>query len=283
MVAFKPYNKSDLLNEIEKISIKKENNNVVTYYGSRVINITKVSNRYEIFDIVKYLKDKIELIETNFQISYYSFNITRGTQYLVLMSDKIEIGGVKFYKSFYILNSTDKSRRLHFSAGLHSDKFYTIGANNIGLNKLHLKGVTKAAEDASVGLNGETFEEQIKSIESLLGHKVLFSKIREIILGDKKEIPNINHRKFDAFKNSLKYSALDGNVKLSNDEINQLSVESSKLQIVNDFYIDAFYVFQLYMRIFNRQDAHIIKNETSRILNITQWSVRNSILQKLGI
>lgn len=283
MVAFKPYNKSDLLNEIEKISIKKENNNVVTYYGSRVINITKVSNRYEIFDIVKYLKDKIELIETNFQISYYSFNITRGTQYLVLMSDKIEIGGVKFYKSFYILNSTDKSRRLHFSAGLHSDKFYTIGANNIGLNKLHLKGVTKAAEDASVGLNGETFEEQIKSIESLLGHKVLFSKIREIILGDKKEIPDINHRKFDAFKNSLKYSALDGNVKLSNDEINQLSVESSKLQIVNDFYIDAFYVFQLYMRIFNRQDAHIIKNETSRILNITQWSVRNSILQKLGI
>jgi len=283
MVAFKPYNKSDLLNEIEKISIKKENDNVVTYYGSRVINITKVSNRYEIFDIVKYLKDKIELIETNFQISYYSFNITRGTQYLVLMFDKIEIGGVKFYKSFYILNSTDKSRRLHFSAGLHSDKFYTIGANNIGLNKLHLKGVTKAAEDASIGLNGETFEEQIKSIESLLGHKVLFSKIREIILGDKKEIPDINHRKFDAFKNSLKYSALDGNIKLSNDEINQLSVESSKLQIVNDFYIDAFYSFQLYMRIFNRQDAHIIKNETSRILNITQWSVRNSILEKLGI
>ena len=283
MVTFKPYNKSDLLKEIEKISIKKENNNVVTYYSNRVINITKVSNRYEIFDIVKYLKDKIELIESNFNISYYYFNITKGTQYLILKSDKIEIDGVNFYKSFYILNSTDKSRRLHFSAGLHSDKFYTIGGNNIGLSKLHLKGVTKAAEDASDGLNGETFDEQINSLESLLGHKVLFSKIRDIILGDKEEIPDINHRKFDAFKNSLRYSILDNNIKISKEEYDQLFVESTKLKIEHDFYIDAFYTFQLYMRIFNKQDAHIVKNETARILSLTQCSVRNSILEKLGI
>lgn len=283
MIRFRKYNKSELLNEIEKISIKNQDNNIITYYGDRVINITKVSNRYEIFDIVKYLKDKIELIENNFNISYYYFNITKGTQYLILKSDKIEIGGVNFYKSFYILNSTDKSRRLHFSAGLHSDKFYTIGGNNIGLSKLHLKGVTKAAEDASDGLNGETFNEQVNSLESLLGHKVLFSKIREVILGDKKEIPDINHRKFDAFKNSLRYSISDNNIKLSKEEYDQLFVESTKLKIEHDFYIDAFYAFQLYMRIFNRQDAHIIKNETSRILNLTQWAVRNSILEKLGI
>ncbi len=84
MIRFRKYNKSELLNEIKKISIKNQDNNIITYYGDRVINITKVSNRYEIFDIVKYLKDKIELIENNFNISYYYFNITKGTQYLIL-------------------------------------------------------------------------------------------------------------------------------------------------------------------------------------------------------
>ncbi len=73
------------------------------------------------------------------------------------------------------------------------------------------------------------------------------------------------------FKNSLRYSISDNNIKLSKEEYDQLFVESTKLKIEHDFYIDAFYAFQLYMRIFNRQDPHIIKNETSRILNLTQW------------
>ena len=50
-----------------------------------------------------------------------------------------------------------------------------------------------------------------------------------------------------------------------------------------DFYIDAFWAFQMYLRLFNREDAHIVKNETERIMKITQWSVRNSVLESLGI
>ena len=50
-----------------------------------------------------------------------------------------------------------------------------------------------------------------------------------------------------------------------------------------DFYLDAFFAFQLYLRIFNRQDSHIIKNETDRIMKMTQWAVRNSVLESLGI
>jgi len=37
------------------------------------------------------------------------------------------------------------------------------------------------------------------------------------------------------------------------------------------------------MKLFNRQDSHIIKNETDRIIKITQWAVRNSVLEALGI
>lgn len=280
MKNFKDYDKKEIFDKIDKISVEKnEVNQVITKFDGRVINITNVSDRYEIFDIAKYLKDKIELIENNFSISKYYLRITNGRQYLQLVSEDVDINGVKFYKSFYIVNSTDKSRRLSFNAGLHSDKFYLVG-NNIGLSKKHLTGVNQAAEEATEGLNGETFDEQIKAIQSIVGHRVLFSKIRETIIGDKKEIPQINHRKFDAFKNSLRWSKLN----LTDDQRHFLLTPSEKMKTVeSDFYVDAFWTLSAYMVIFNRQDAHIIKNETERIMNITQWAVRNNVLEQLGI
>jgi hypothetical protein len=284
---FRNYNKEEIFKNIDQISIEKnEQNQVITKFGGRVINITNVSNRYEIFDIVKYLKDKIELIEKNFEISKYQLKITNGQQYLQLISDKVEVGGVEFYKSFYILNSTDKSRRLSFNVGLysHSSNFYMIGANNVGLTKKHLTGVTKAAEDASEGLNGESFDEQIESLRSLVGHRIQLSKLRQVILGDKEDVPQINHRKFDAFKNSVRFAASDGLIKITNDQRHQLFTESEKINTIqHDFYIDAFWAFQVYLRLFNKQDSHIIKNETDRIMKITQWAVRNNVLESLGI
>lgn len=291
MKGYQDYNKEQLFSIIEKIKITKEGSQVITKYGNRVLKIANVSNRYEIFDISKYLRDKIELIEKNFTISKYRFDIIGGKQYLQLISDTVEVGGTEFHKSFYILNSSDKSRRLSFNVGLFSEKsdLYVIGSSNTGLIKKHLKGVTQAAEIASDGLNGETFDEQIQAMESIVGHKVSFSKLREIILGDNKEIPQVNHRKFDAFKNNVRYVANKIELiqtKLSNEQRNMLFIESSKLKEITkdlDFYVDAFWAFQTYLKIFNRQDSHIIKIETERILKITQCSVRNSLLESLGI
>jgi len=284
---FRNYNKEEIFKTIDQISIEKnEQNQIITKFGGRVINITNVSNRYEIFDIVKYLKNKIELIEKNFTISKYQLKITNGQQYLQLISDKVEVGGVEFYKSFYILNSTDKSRRLSFNVGLYSQSsnFYMIGANNVGLTKKHLTGVTKAAEDASEGLNGESFNDQIESLRSLVGHRIQLSKLRQVILGDKEDVPQINHRKFDAFKNSVRFAASDGLIKITNDQRHQLFTESEKITTIqHDFYIDAFWAFQVYLRLFNKQDSHIIKNETDRIMKMTQWAVRNNVLEALGI
>ena len=284
MKGFKIYNKTELFNMIDKISIEKIENQVITKYDNRVINVSNVSNRYEIFDIGKYLKDKIDLIEKNFTITKYSFGLTKGRQSLTLISDGVEIGGIEFHKSFYILNSTDKSRRLSFNAGLKSDNFYTIGMNNVGLTKKHLKGVTQAAEDASVGLTGETFDEQIEALTSLVGHRIQFSKLRQIILGDKEEIPQINHRKFDAFKNSVRFASSDRKITLTNDEHKQLYQDSERMTTIqHDFYLDAFWSLQMYLRLFNKQDSHIIKNETERIMKMTQWAVRNNVLESLGI
>ena len=284
----KIYNKQELVDRIDKISIERQDNVIITKYEGRVINATPVSNRYEIFDIVKYLKDKIDMIEKNFTITKYEFTMTSGRQYLKLISDKVQVGGLDFYKSFYILNSTDKTRRLSFNVGLYCDTrdFYVVGVNNVGLVKKHLKGVTEAAEAATEGLNGETFNEQIESMNSLVGHQIAFSKIREVILGDKKEIPQINHRKFDAFKNMIRYAVSDGKLKLTKAQHDILFKESDKINTISsleDFSLDAFWAFQVYLRIFNRQDSHIIKIETDRILKMTKWAIRNAVLESLGI
>jgi hypothetical protein len=50
---FLPYNKEVLFSVIDRISITKEGDQVVTKYGNRVIKVANVSNRYEIFDIAK--------------------------------------------------------------------------------------------------------------------------------------------------------------------------------------------------------------------------------------
>jgi hypothetical protein len=282
------YNKQELIDKIDRISIEREGNTIITKYDGGVINATPVSNRYEIFDIVKYLKSKIDMIEQNFTISKYSFKMTSGRQYLQLISDKIEVGGLEFYKSFYILNSSDKSRRLSFNVGLYCEtkNFYVVGVKNVGLVKKHLTGVTQAAEVATEGLNGETFNEQVDAMNSLVGHQIAFSKIREVILGDKKEIPKINHRKFDAFKNMIRYEVSDGKLKLTKAQHDILFKESDKINTISpleDFNLDAFKAFQIYLRIFNRQDSHVIKIETDRILKMTKWAIRNAVLESLGI
>lgn len=284
MRGFRAYNKEELFNYIDKIEVKKVDGQVITKYNGRVTQIANVSNRYEVFDIAKYLKDKIELIEKNFTISKYDLQIRKGQQFLQLISDSVNIGGIEFYKSFYILNSTDKSRRLSFHAGLHSRDYYFIGSNNVGLSRKHLTGVNEAAEDASKALSGETFNEQIEALQNLLGHRIQFSKIRQVILGEKEEIPQVNHRKFDAFKNLVRYAASDNLIKLTKEQRSQLYTESERMkEVKEDFYLDAFWAFGAYMRLFNRQDSHVIKNETDRILKITQWAVRNSVLEALGI
>lgn len=279
------YNKKLLIDKIDKISIEYSNNQVVTKYDDRVLSISNVSNRYEIFDIKSYLKKKIDLIEKNFKIVKFKLNLTKGIQELTLLSDEIDIEGYKFQKSFFILNSSDKSRKLSFNVGLLSkdSQFYMISkVNNVGLIKKHLKGVTKAAEDSIENLNDETFSDQIKCIESLIGHQVKISNVRDVLIDDPNI--NVNHQKFDAFKNQILYYSFDKRIKLSQDQQLVLRTPSKKLQNIEmDFYMDAFWVFQTYLKLFSNQDSHTIKRETEKIMQITQFSVRNQILENLGI
>ncbi len=227
--SYLPYNREELLSRIDLINIELVGSQVITKYGDRVLSTTNVSKRYEIFDIKSYLKDKLSLIEQNFNIKKYNLTIKGGIQSLTLLSDEIDINGSIYSKSFFILNSSDKSRRLNFDAGLyaHTDNFYFISnIKNIGLTKKHLKGLSILAEEATKGLNDETFNEQVNLIKELVNHRVSLNQLRSVIV-DNEDI-KVNHNKFDAFKNSL--LALDHNkrIKLTDVQYKLLRTPSDK-------------------------------------------------------
>jgi hypothetical protein len=276
---FKPYNKEELFKLIDAIEIVKVGEQVVTKYFNRVINTSNVSNRYEIFDIRSFLKDKILSISSNFNISFYKFVMKRGTQELTLLSDSVLINKTPYYKAFFILNSSDKSRRLNMNLGLYrsdNNVYLVSGVSNMSLCRKHLTGLTQVAEESAVSFNGETFNEQIDSIKSLVGEKVMFSKLREIIV-DKDQ--KISHRKFDALKNQFLYS----NVRFTDDQFKTLRTPSEKLVFdsKNDFPVDAYLAFNYYIQVFRNQDSYVVKKETERIIKITQWFIRNEKLSQL--
>jgi hypothetical protein len=277
---YQKYNKSDLFGKIDALEIFREGSQIITKYFNRVVNNTPVSDRYEVFDIRSFMKSKIELLESNFNISFYNFRMKGGVQELILLSDEVEIAGSNYHKAFFILNSSDKSRRLNMNLGLYQadNGVYLVNSiKNFSLTTKHLKGITDKAEVASSHIDIETFDEQIHSIRSLVGERVMMSQVRNIII-DKDQ--KVNHNKFDAMKNVLRWNHSKG---LTKEQIGMILTPSEKLTIdnSNDFSVDAFTVFLAYMNVFRNQDSYVVKRETEKILKITQCFIREEKLAQL--
>ena len=276
---YQKYNKADLFRKIDAIEIFQQGAQVVTKYFGNVINTTPVSNRYEIFDIRSFMKSKIDYIESNFNITFSNLRIRGGIQELILLSDEVEIAGINYYKAFFILNSSDKSRRLSMNLGLYqadSGTYLVSNIKNFSLITKHLKGITDKAEEASQNIDVETFDEQVESIRSLVGERVMMSQVRNIIV-DKDQ--KVNHNKFDALKNSLRWNSR----KLTKEQVAFLMTPSEKLNITPeiDFSLDAFHIFQAYMNVFRNQDSYVVRKETEKILKITQCFIREDKLSQL--
>ena len=290
---YKPFNKAELMEKIKKMSITKEGTNVVTRYGERVISTVQVSKIYEIFDIKSYMIEKIDQIAKNFNISYYHWE-PGAVQQLTLLSDIITINGKKYYKSFFILNSSNKVRRLSINLGLyHADTntYFSSKIDNMHLSKKHYIGITDKAEDVSKAITSESFEQQIEALTSLVGQKVLLSNLQKIILvtkdvettaGVKQEITKSSHQAFDNFKNKL-LGSVDALQDVTKDQRNTLKTSSETLRfnVKNDILIDAFKAMHCYMMCFSDKDAHTIVKESERIMKMTQYFIRQEKINKL--
>jgi hypothetical protein len=271
----KPYIKESLLNELNLLKIERIGDLVITKYKGDVIKTSTVSNRYEVFDIVGYIKEKLETIEKNFKIDKYSLSIKGGVQYLKLYSDKIVINNIDFYKTFYITNSTDKSRRLSFKVGLYTNlkNIDYINSNELDFSKKHLSGVNKLVEESFNKLDEQIFTEQIESLRSLDKHIIKLSNIKEVITTDNEKIGN---KRFVSFKNKVLFNGL---FDLTDSERKELF--RNKTDILYDFELDAFKVLLTYLSMFSYQDSVIIKKESARILELTKFMIRKKVLSKI--
>lgn len=271
----KPYIKESLLNELNLLKIERIGDLVITKYKGDVIKTSTVSNRYEVFDIVGYIKEKLETIEKNFKIDKYSLSIKGGVQYLKLYSDKILINNIDFYKTFYITNSTDKSRRLSFKVGLYTNlkNIDYINSNELDFSKKHLSGVNKLVEESFNKLDEQIFTEQIESLRSLDKHIIKLSNIKEVITTDNEKMGN---KRFVSFKNKVLFNGL---FDLTDSERKELF--RNKTDILYDFELDAFKVLLTYLSMFSYQDSVIIKKESTRILELTKFMIRKKVLSKI--
>ena len=121
-------------------------------------------------------------------------------------------------------------------------------------------------------------------MRDLEGHQVAYSKIRQTILGDSENVPQIAHKRMNMFNQSLRWHGKKGSVNVSSQEILFKRSEYLKeLPASKDFFIDAMDVIMCYLTIFVKEDSYTMKSESERIMKITRWAVRNEMLEMLGI
>ena len=89
--------------------------------------------------------------------------------------------------------------------------------------------------------------------------------------------------KFDALKNSLRFSKTDKMDTLTSDQVKLLMTPSEDivLDYTNDFSVDAYKVFNCYIQVFSRQDSYVVKKETEKILKITQCFIRDERINQI--
>ncbi len=284
-----PFNKQTLFDFIHGFEILMDGNVLITKFRDHIVKTVTVSGRYEIFDFRSYLQEKIELISENFNIHEYSTYFTGGIQEIRLYSEQVTIGDDVYEKCFYFLNSTDKTRVLNMNLGFYNrtkNVYFAFNKSEFSLRKKHLTGVTEAANNLTTKFTEQSFEEEIKSMKSLINHSVKLSKIQEILLvSDRDSDKNTSgHLRFDAFK-----SALEKRMRTGKNEQNILRTSSESLETKYsgkdadryDFYVDAYDTFVIYASLFANRDSYVISKETERIMNITQQMIRNNKLDDL--
>lgn len=278
-MVLRDFNINDVNEKVDSLEIRMEGDEVVTYYDGREIKRTKVSNRYEIFDFRPYVKKVVEAISQRFKIDRYSLTLVGGRQELRLQSEAIEVKGVKFFKTFFILNSSDRTRALNIAYGLENEKFTFISDKN-SINKRHYNGITDLVADVS-DFDDTIFNEQLEVLGDLMGTHIKMSKLQEIITdmedsGNKRKATlEYNFRNFCRKMSKLTTEFSTHEIELLYDHTTDFSVPK------NDFHVEGFLALRLYLGIFKGRDSYEIQKESIRILKLTTEENRNRLIDMI--
>lgn len=283
----KDFNYSELVELINKIKITKQGSSVITHFGDRIVSTKSVSDKYEVFDFRPFVLSCLDAILDSYEIEKYSLSIVGGRQEIRLHSFPEIIDGETFTRSFYLLNSSDKSRALSFNYGLKHNNFQYISDKG-SIYKKHYNGITKYVEDR-IDLDDTIFQEQLELMRLIIGDTILMSNVQKLITGceeiKKSKVTLFNN--FNKFKNLL-YTATENDTHLSKDNRSKLKVSyvnpTTPFDFTNpsnDFMVDSFLVFKTYLSMFNRRDASFIRRESKRISDMSVMTSRNNLLDEL--
>lgn len=280
---FLPYDETVLIEEIKSIEIKKSHGVVITSKNGKELKRVDVSKRYGVFDFRPFVIRAIKKISKQFKIDSYFLDITGGIQYLVLLSETVKIEEDEYYKAFYILNSTDRTRILNVDFGLFcKTKNLSFISKKSSFNKKHYTDI-KEFVDSNIDLNASIFDEQIKIITKMYDKHIALSKIREIILNaDKKtgDINKSNHLKFDLFRKKL-MKIIKGDYTNAQSKILETPSIDMKITPETDLLFDAHDVFEQYLLLYSTRDSYVIKKESEVILKMTKEMIRKRGLENL--
>lgn len=286
------FNYEEVIEKINKINIVRQGDEVVTYYGDREMSRKGVSGRYEIFDFKPFVISCIDEVINNYEIEEYSFSIVGGRQEIRFFSKPEVIEGESFRRSFYLINSSDKSKALSFSYGLRHNNFHYISEKG-SIYKKHYRGITKYV-DEKVDLDDTIFQEQLDIMRDLIGDSIYMSNVQRVIT----ESEELNKSKvslrsnFVRFKQNLYYNSKRNGLisQMDREKLFSPSWSFSKTKnVVNDFIknpqedfmVDSFFVFKTYLNMFSRRDSGFIKKESRRISEMSVLTNRNSMIDDL--
>ena len=281
-----PFDYERLLREMSGIEIKLEGDEVATYYNNKQVSRKKVSTKYEVFDFKPFVIQCIDSVIEKYDIEKYELTLRGGRQEIRLFSFPEMINGEEFRKTFYLLNSSDKSRALSFSYGLKHMGFHFISTSG-AIYKKHYTGITKYVEDR-VDLDDSVFIEQIEVLKKLIGSPIYMSNVQKVITESEilSESKVTYRNNFDNFRRRLYDNTYNSD--LPKEDRKKLYVNYwDRVKSVdfclpeNDFVVDGFLVFRTYLELFNKKDAQIIKNESKRINNLTIIGQRDSSIDEL--
>ena len=274
------YDYNELLEKINKIVIKLEGDEVATYYGDREVSRKRVSSKYEIFDFRPFVIKCVNEISEKYEISEYDLDLRGGKQEIRLYSNKIDVKGEEFTKTFYLLNSSDKSRALSLTYGL-SHPYFNFVSSNGAIYKKHYKGITEYVEER-VDLKDEIFDQIIESLSNLIGKHIMMSNAQRVIT----ESEFLSESKV-SYKQKFKSFC----IQLGRSYRNQIDREfwstlwwgdfDYNQRKEKDFQLDAFTAFKAYLQVFKNRDAMEIKRESDRIIKLTTEEIRTDLIGDL--
>ena len=281
-IATRKFNENEIRDKMSNLKITENDNVVTTSYFNRVINETKVSNRYGVFDFGTFVRQILTPLQEYFEPQHYLLRINGGFQELRLVGEEITIGKDRFWKMMNILSSSDKTRALQINSGLIR-LICTNGA--IAADKDEYTGFRTKHYSNSVPEKVEyfltkfpelieNFGRQIDTIDSILSFKPVSLKDfanRIAIKEDGEKMPSmITNLKL--LTKTLMYSATD---KL---DTRNLPYEQKRLlwypdRLLNknelqDLIVPAYQLFNCYIEAFREKDSGNIRKETSRVFKV---------------